>query len=236
MLWLPRNPCETPVRKGTHVTRAPHVLLSSLLLATGLLSSLAAQAARITVTDAATGKPLPEAVVEVDIEGASKAAPSSVDVYQRNAAFHPHVSAVSVGSSVSFPNRDTTRHHVYSFSPTGVFDLNLYRQETPPPVPFDTAGVAVLGCNIHDHMQAFIVVSDAAKFAITDENGQVNLEDLASTDCGYGTLALKKPISSGGRHPGRSAPATCAASPYRFRSQRNQRLSSLRCNSASIGP
>ncbi len=178
MLWLPRNPCETPVRKGTHVTRAPHVLLSSLLLATGLLSSLAAQAARITVTDAATGKPLPEAVVEVDIEGASKAAPSSVDVYQRNAAFHPHVSAVSVGSRVSFPNRDTTRHHVYSFSPTGVFDLNLYRQETPPPVPFDTAGVAVLGCNIHDHMQAFIVVSDAAKFAITDENGQVNLEDL----------------------------------------------------------
>lgn len=160
------------------MTRAPHVLLSALLLATGLWNSLAAQAARITVTDAATGEPLTEAVVEVDTEGAPKTTPSSEEIFQRNAAFHPHVSVVGTGSRVSFPNRDTTRHHVYSFSPTGVFDLNLYRQETPPPVLFDTAGVAVLGCNIHDHMQAFIVVSDAASFAITDENGQVNLTDL----------------------------------------------------------
>lgn len=160
------------------MTRAPHVLLSFLLLAAGLLSSLAAQAARITVTDAATGDPLPEAVVEVHIEGASQATTSSIEIYQRDAAFHPHVSAVPVGSRVSFPNRDTTRHHVYSFSPTGVFDLNLYRQDTPPPVPFDKAGVAVLGCNIHDHMQAFIVVSDAEQLAISDEKGQVRLDDL----------------------------------------------------------
>ncbi|WP_458524732.1 Cupredoxin [Onishia taeanensis] len=101
-----------------------------------------------------------------------------MDVHQRDAAFHPHVSAVPVGSLVSFPNRDTTRHHVYSFSPTGVFDLNLYRQDTPPPVRFDRAGVAVLGCNIHDAMQAFIVVSDAEQLAISDETGQVRLDDL----------------------------------------------------------
>lgn len=160
------------------MTRASHLLVSCLLLATGLCSSLAAQAARITVTDAATGEPLTEAVVEIDTEGASKATPSSEEVYQRDAAFHPYVSVVSVGSRVSFPNRDNTRHHVYSFSPTGVFDLNLFQQDTPPPVPFNTSGVAVLGCNIHDQMQAFIVVSDAASFAITDENGQVNLTDL----------------------------------------------------------
>ncbi|MAX33455.1 MAG: Cupredoxin [Halomonadaceae bacterium] len=161
------------------MTRVSHLRLGCLLLlATGLCSSLAAQAARITVTDAATGEPLTEAVVEVDTEGAPKPAPSSEEVYQRNAAFHPHVSVVSAGSRVSFPNRDNTRHHVYSFSPTGVFDLNLFQQDTPPPVLFDTPGIAVLGCNIHDQMQAFIVVSEAATFAMTDEYGQVNLTDL----------------------------------------------------------
>ena len=160
------------------MTRAPHALLTALLVAAGLLSSLTVQAARITVTDAASGAPLPEAVVEIDVEGASPPPTAAIEVYQRNATFHPHVSTVPVGSRVSFPNRDTTRHHVYSFSPTGVFDLNLDRQDTPPPVRFDKAGVAVLGCNIHDHMQAFIVVSDADYRGITDEHGQVSLAPL----------------------------------------------------------
>ncbi|WP_192034640.1 carboxypeptidase regulatory-like domain-containing protein [Halomonas sp. YLGW01] len=158
--------------------RVPHVLLSILVLATVTLNSLDAKAARITVIDAATGQPLPDAVVEVDVADTPPADTASFEIFQRDAAFHPHVSAVPVGSRISFPNRDTTRHHVYSFSPTGVFDLNLYRQDTPPPVHFDRAGVAVLGCNIHDHMQAFIVVSDADYQAIADESGQVRLTDL----------------------------------------------------------
>ncbi len=159
--------------------RLSNVLLSSLVVASALLNSHVAQAALVTVTNAATGAPLADAVVEVNVaDGAQPDTPSSVEVFQRNAAFHPHVSAVPVGTSVTFPNRDTSRHHVYSFSSTGVFDLNLYRQDTPPPVHFNKAGVAVIGCNIHDDMQAFIVISNAEYRGVTDKNGKVNLEQL----------------------------------------------------------
>ena len=48
---------------------------------------------------------------------------------QQNIAFVPHVLIVPVGSSVTFPNRDKVRHHVYSFSKAKKFDLKLYGKD-----------------------------------------------------------------------------------------------------------
>ena len=148
----------------------------SLILLAMLLLSLTANAAQITVLDS-DGLPLKDAVIEVYYD-AETSPPEQENIYQRNAAFHPKVLTVPTGSYVAFPNQDTTRHHVYSFSPAKTFDLNLYLQETPPPVYFDQAGVVVLGCNIHDHMQAFIVVSDAPYAATTGAEGMLALPTL----------------------------------------------------------
>lgn len=142
------------------------------------LLSASAFAAQVTVTNDA-GMPLKDAVVEVYYAAPAVASQSrEQSIYQRDAAFHPHVLAISTGSYVAFPNRDNTRHHVYSFSPAKTFDLNLYLQETPPPVYFDQAGTVVLGCNIHDHMQAFIVVSDAPYAETTNADGRLDLPTL----------------------------------------------------------
>jgi len=141
------------------------------------LFSTTANAAKITV-NSDEGLPLEDAVVEVYYDSASANQPQEQNIYQRDATFHPRVLTVPTGSYVGFPNQDTTRHHVYSFSPAKTFDLNLYLQETPPPVHFDQAGVVVLGCNIHDHMQAFIVVSDAPYAAITNADGTLTLPVL----------------------------------------------------------
>ncbi|HSP57206.1 MAG TPA: Cupredoxin [Halomonas sp.] len=149
-----------------------------LSLSLSLVLATPASGAQLQVVDAGTGEPLEDAVVEVFHPGAPSAAGDAGQVMQRDAAFVPHVSVVAVDSRVSFPNRDTTRHHVFSFSPAKVFELELYLQETPPPVSFDQTGVVVLGCNIHDHMQAFIVVSDAASIARTDADGRAVLPDL----------------------------------------------------------
>lgn len=146
------------------------------------LFTLSANAATVVVVDAASGQPLADAIVEVVPEDAEPRAPSEAEVIQRDAAFHPKVTRVPTGSAVSFPNRDTTRHHVYSFSRAKTFDLELYLQETPPPVIFDTAGVVVLGCNIHDHMQAFIVVSDAAHAVTTQADGVAQFPDLPAAE------------------------------------------------------
>lgn len=157
--------------------KAVFARLPPLLL--GLALACPAAAARLTVTDAASGAPLEEAVIEVYAPGHRVPAAHS-RVIQRDATFIPHVTVVPVGGRVSFPNRDTSRHHVFSFSPAKVFDLELYLQDTPPPVRFGTPGVVVLGCNIHDHMQAFIVVSEAPLVAVTGPDGEATLPELPS--------------------------------------------------------
>ncbi|MFC2991938.1 Cupredoxin [Halomonas tibetensis] len=161
--------------------RSPHVGLLLLLL----VGAAPALAASLQVVDAHDNTPLAGAVVEVHHPG-SYLPRTDNDIIQRDATFIPHVSLVPAGSRVSFPNRDTTRHHVFSFSPAKPFELELYLQETPPPLAFDRAGVVVLGCNIHDHMRAFLVVSDAPTAAMTDADGRVSLADLPP-----GTHALR---------------------------------------------
>ena len=97
---------------------------------------------------------------------------------QRNLQFDPFVLVVPVGASVSFPNRDPVRHHVYSFSPVHPFELKLYGKDETRSVRFDRAGVVALGCNIHDGMVAFIKVVDTPFAAKTDDKGQAVLRGL----------------------------------------------------------
>lgn len=141
------------------------------------MTSFSAQAANVSVTDT-DGIPLENAVVEVYYQPAAPSDTQTKNIVQRNASFNPRVTTIPTGSYVAFPNEDTTRHHVFSFSPAKTFELELFLSETPPPVHFDQAGVVVLGCNIHDQMQAFIVVSDAPYAALTDSEGHLSLPAL----------------------------------------------------------
>jgi hypothetical protein len=83
---------------------------------------------------------------------------------------------VGVGSTVTFPNRDNTRHHVYSFSPAKRFELPLYAGSDVDPVRFDTPGVVTLGCNIHDWMIGYIHVLDTPFHGVTDAQGRSRIE------------------------------------------------------------
>jgi plastocyanin len=91
---------------------------------------------------------------------------------QVHKAFVPTVLVVRAGASVIFPNSDTIAHQVYSFSPPKRFKLGLYRGHPHPPVRFDTPGLVVLGCNIHDRMVGYIFVTDSAYFGTSDQNGR----------------------------------------------------------------
>jgi plastocyanin len=131
----------------------------------------------VTVTDAA-GKPLEGAVVTVSVAGAPKAAPATAvaEMTQQNRQFAPRTLVVQAGTSVHFPNLDTVRHHVYSFSSAKPFELKLYAGTPSAPVLFDKAGVVVIGCNIHDRMSGWIVVVDTPYFAKTDAAGQARVD------------------------------------------------------------
>ena len=88
--------------------------------------------------------------------------------------FAPHVLVVQSGTDISFPNADNLFHHVYSFSPTKQFELKLYKEFTAEPLRFEQAGIVDIGCNIHDWMLGYIVVTDSPFFAKTNEEGVMN--------------------------------------------------------------
>jgi plastocyanin len=111
--------------------------------------------------------------------GAASAAPKKHAVVdQRDKQFIPYVTAVQVGTAVSFPNSDNIRHHVYSFSPAKKFELPLYSGVPAQPVVFDKVGFVTLGCNIHDWMIAYVAVLPTPYFQVTRQDGRAVLKDL----------------------------------------------------------
>lgn len=108
---------------------------------------------------------------------ASKTPPKALMV-QEGQAFDPFVLPVQVGTTVEFPNRDSFRHHVYSFSPAKPFELKLFGGTETQVVTFDKEGVVALGCNIHDNMLAYVYVVPTPYFAKTDEAGKATLANL----------------------------------------------------------
>jgi plastocyanin len=101
---------------------------------------------------------------------------------QQHRSFVPQVLVVASGTEVSFPNSDSVSHQVYSFSPAKRFQLALYKGQAPRPVIFDQAGIVVLGCNIHDDMVGYIVVTDAPRFGTTAADGTLLLKSLPEGD------------------------------------------------------
>ncbi len=126
----------------------------------------------------AAGAPIAGVVVAVQVNGqAAQANPqTTAQMAQRARQFEPHVLVVQTGTAVSFPNFDTVRHHVYSFSAAKTFDIKLYAGTPANPVVFDSAGVASLGCNIHDRMSAHVVVVDTPLFAKSDAAGTATFD------------------------------------------------------------
>jgi plastocyanin len=147
-----------------------------LLAAVPAWAMFAAHAAevQIRVQDTA-GKPLPNAVVFLESrEARALVKPAQgAEIAQKARAFDPTVLVVPVGTPVAFPNLDTVRHHVYSFSAAKNFELKLYSGVPANPVLFDKAGIAVLGCNIHDAMTAWVVVVDTPYYGRSAATGAV---------------------------------------------------------------
>ena len=127
-----------------------------------------------------TGKPVADAVVYAIPEGGAPAAPRppAAILDQIDKEFVPFVLPVQAGTLVRFPNQDNIRHNVYSFSPAKTFSLELYKGTAAPPVTFDTPGVVVMGCNIHDKMLAYILVVETPYFARTEAAGNLLIKDL----------------------------------------------------------
>ena len=150
-------------------------------LALAFCGVVAARAGGITVavTDS-KGTPVADAVAYAELaDGATQTSkPRSGVIDQQNQQFVPYVTAIQVGTAVSFPNKDNIRHHVYSFSPAKKFELPLYAGIPAEPVVFDKEGIVTLGCNIHDWMLAYVAVLRTPHYQVTGEDGRARLRGL----------------------------------------------------------
>lgn len=143
-----------------------------------------AVAASVTVKAGdAAGNALDSVVVSlVPVSRSALPAARPAQIEQRNKTFLPAISVVQTGTAIEFPNNDTVRHHVYSFSAAKVFELKLYAGKPEKPVVFDKPGVVVLGCNIHDKMAAYVVVVDTPWSAVSQADGVARITDVPTGD------------------------------------------------------
>ena len=113
---------------------------------------------------------------------------------QRNQTFVPHVLAVTTGTTVDFPNSDRIYHNVFSLSKTKSFDLGRYAVGRTKSIRFDRPGIVRVFCDIHSHMNAFILVFSHPFFAITDAEGRYHIDNVPSGS--YNVIAWNEGLSS----------------------------------------
>jgi plastocyanin len=106
------------------------------------------------------------------------AAAHHAEMLQKNKTFSPHVLAITVGTTVDFPNRDFIFHNAFSNYNGEIFDIGLYPPRTTKSTVFTRAGVVRVFCNIHPTMSAVIVVLKSPYFSVSDRNGAVRIADV----------------------------------------------------------
>ena len=101
--------------------------------------------------------------------------PQRATMDQRNESFVPRVLAITVGTTVDFPNSDHIYHNVFSLSSAKRFDLGRYAAGRSRQVRFDRPGIVRVFCEIHSHMSAFILVFNHRYFAVTGPDGRYQI-------------------------------------------------------------
>jgi plastocyanin len=101
--------------------------------------------------------------VVIWIEGQANSRPATptaaASLEQLGRRFVPDLVAIPVGSTVSFPNRDSIFHNVFSLSTPKSFDLGNYPKGDTRRVVFTRPGIVYVGCHLHPNMGAVIVVT-----------------------------------------------------------------------------
>jgi plastocyanin len=119
--------------------------------------------------------------VYVYLDGVRGAPPrgKSIEIRQEGKQFRPRVAVVQAGTSVSFPNYDTIYHNVFSTSPRNSFDLGSHSaDEKPRAVTLSSPGVVEIFCNMHQKMNANILVVPNAVYTKVRPDGSFRLDNL----------------------------------------------------------
>ncbi len=126
------------------------------------------------------GKRIKKSPVVVYLAGATgeiQKPDSNPTLDQRNMTFIPHVLPVQTGTTVDFLNNDEVKHNV--FSPDHEkYNLGTWPKGAVKQYTFTNKGVYTQLCNVHPEMESFIVALDTPYFALTDKEGNFELQGV----------------------------------------------------------
>lgn len=126
-------------------------------------------------------EPLSDIVVwlQPNIAGsADSVQPGHAQLLQKDKMFHPHVTAVSVGTVVDFPNADPIYHNAFSSFEGQIFDIGLYPPGTSRSIRFHRPGIVRVFCNIHPTMSAVILVLNTPYFTKAGQDGRYQMPNV----------------------------------------------------------
>ncbi len=122
------------------------------------------------------------AVVYIEaISGKTFPAPTKhAEMDQKNLSFIPHVLPILAGTTVDFLNDDDVLHNVYSPDAcAGKFNLGSWPKGQKRTYTFKDAGCrAVILCNVHPEMEAWIPVFATPYFGVSAKDGSYEIKDV----------------------------------------------------------
>ncbi len=115
---------------------------------------------------------------------------------QKKLEFIPHVLPIVKGTTVDFSNSDNVLHNVFTTDEcAGRMNLGTWPRGEIRSYTFKNEGcAAVMLCNQHPEMEAWVVVLQNPYFSKTGRNGRFTIEDVPA---GKYTLKVWHPKSAG---------------------------------------
>ena len=158
------------------------------------------------VVDPAT-KGLENVVVSLaDVKRGKPFAEEEVSLTQKACAYTPHVLLVPAGQPFKILNEDGLLHNFHTYGKANPpINRAQPKHRTEMTVQLDHPETVLVGCDIHNWMSAQIVVEDSPYYAVTDETGAFELDDVPPGDYdiiasheGVGEMRKKVSVAPGG--------------------------------------
>lgn len=150
----------------------------------GLLTSVVSAGSITGKVTSKKSKYLPHTVVYVDsVKGEFTAPKEHLVMDQKNLVFIPHVLPVLVGTTVDFLNSDDVAHNVFTPDKSGdKFNLGTWPKGKTKSYTFEKRCAktcdAVMLCNVHPEMEAFVIMMLNPYFTTVDKEGDFTIKDV----------------------------------------------------------
>jgi hypothetical protein len=94
--------------------------------------------------------------------------------------FEPHVTGVIQNQYIAMRNSDPVLHNPHTFNEHGatVFNVAIPQQGQTVERRMRSGGVIRLQCDLHAHMNAWVISLEHPYFAVTDEEGRFEIQDI----------------------------------------------------------